>query len=263
MNHPLTMLTAPVLASLPRVAHGFFGRTGGASKGVYATLNCGPGSGDDAALVRENRARAMAALDAGADDLLTLHQIHSASAVTVTEGWAMGEGPQADAMATRRDDLVLGILTADCAPILLADAEAGVIGAAHAGWQGALDGIIDAVVMAMEELGASRGRISAAIGPCISQDNYEVGPEFFDRFRALDDGSMPFFIPAARAGHHQFDLPGYVALRLARAGVNNVQGASVCTYADEETFFSYRRNTHAGTSQYGRNLSAIRLRSVS
>lgn len=224
------------------VPHGFFGRAGGVSTGIYASLNCGPGSSDARADVTENRRRVSQALGG---TLLTLYQIHSAQAVMVTEPWE--HGPQADAFATNVTGLALGILTADCAPVLFADVEAGVIGAAHAGWKGALAGVTDAAIAAMESLGAQRSRIAAAIGPCISQANYEVGPEFRARF------DSKFF-----AGRH-FDLEGYVAERLADAGIATVARLSACTYARESDFFSYRRATHRGENDYGRQVSAIML----
>ena len=249
---------APNLRSLS-IAHGFFGRQGGVSKGIYASLNCGPGSGDMRADVIENRRRASGALSPGAS-LVTLYQVHSANAVTVTKPWALGEGPQADAMATNVPDIALGILTADCAPVLLADSEARVIGAAHAGWKGALGGVVDAVLAAMEQLGARRSRIAAAIGPCIGQANYEVGPEFRARFVDAHGDNARFFTPGGRPGHFQFDLEGFVASRLNAAGVASVERLSTCTYARSDDFFSFRRTTHKCESDYGRQLSAIVLR---
>jgi len=225
------------------VRHGFFGRTGGVSSGIYASLNCGPGSGDDRASVTENRRRVSQAMRGA--KLLTLYQIHSAEAVVVTEPWE--QGPQADALATDVPGLALGILTADCAPVLFADVEAGVIGAAHAGWKGAVGGVTDSAIAAMERLGARRERIAAAIGPCICQANYETGPEFRERFDAR------FF-----AGRH-FDLEAYVAERLAKAGIANVERIAACTYAREDDFFSFRRATHRGENDYGRQVSAIVL----
>jgi len=224
------------------MTHGFFGRAGGVSKGIFASLNCGPGSGDVREDVMENRRRVSQALGA---KLITLYQIHSAEAVVVTEPWE--QGPQADAFVTNMPGLALGILTADCAPVLLADAEAGVIGAAHAGWKGAFGGVTDSAIAAMETLGAVRERIAAAIGPCISQANYETGPEFRERFDAK------FF-----AGSH-FDLEGYVAERLAAAGIGGIERVSACTYAREDDFFSFRRATHRGETDYGRQVSAIAL----
>jgi len=241
-----------------QIAHGFFGRRGGVSSGVYESLNCGPGSGDDRERVLENRQRATAALSQGAK-LVTLYQVHSAQAVRVAAPWDIPDNPKADAMATDKAGLALGILTADCAPILLADAEAHVIGAAHAGWNGALAGVAEAVVSAMEALGAKRKRIVAGIGPCISQAAYEVGPEFQPRFVAADPGNARFFTPAKRERHWQFDLSGYVAQRLRQAGVDKIEALTPCTYEREADFFSYRRTTHRKEPDYGRQISAIAL----
>jgi len=240
--------------------HGFFGRTGGVSKGIYESLNCGTGSKDEPEDVAENRRRAVAALsDETSPRLVTCYQIHSATALTVTEPWQTGDSPKADAMATDRPGIMLGILTADCAPVLLADPHARIIGAAHAGWNGAFSGVIESVVAAMTALGAKRERIHAAIGPCISQDAYEVGPEFETRFRDRDPVFARFFAPSPRAGHWQFDLEGFVANRLNEAGIGSVAPLAACTYARETDFFSYRRTTHRGEPDYGRQLSAIML----
>lgn len=244
--------------STPNTANGFFGRQGGVSEGIYTSLNCGPGSQDVRASVMENRRRATEGLAPGAR-LVTLYQIHSADAVTVTEPWDIPQNPKADAMVTDRSGVVLGILTADCAPILLSDPEAHVIGAAHAGWNGAIAGVTDSVVTGMLRLGAKRERIRAAIGPCISQIAYEVGPEFETRFRAADPANTRFFVASPRAGHWQFDLPAYVAHRLRQGGVESVVGLGICTYAREQEFFSYRRTTHRKEPDYGRQLSAIVL----
>jgi polyphenol oxidase len=249
-------LEAGNLSNLPGIGHGFFGRTGGVSEGIFESLNCGPGSGDDPAHVAENRRRVREAL--GAEALNTLYQVHSANVATVIEAWT--QGPQADGMATSVPGIALGILTADCAPVLFADAEARVIGAAHAGWKGALGGVLEATLAAMERLGAARGRIAAAIGPCISQVNYEVGPEFLARFLAEDDSHADFFVPSDRTGHHHFDLEGFAAARLKRAGVDKVERLAACTYANAAEFFSYRRTTHRGEPDYGREISAIVLR---
>lgn len=242
----------------PRLAHGFFGRPGGVSKGVYAGLNCGPGSGDEREAVLENRRRAMDNL--GGPALVTCYQVHSATCVTVTEAWAIGEAPHADAMVTNRPGLALGILTADCAPVLFADAEAGVIGAAHAGWKGAIGGVTDAVLTAMEALGAKRSAISAAIGPCIAQASYEVDGAFRDRFLAAASGNDRFFTNGAREGHYHFALESYVVQRLADAGVSDTVPLRNDTYADSDRFFSFRRATHRGETDYGRDLSAIVIR---
>ncbi|HTT98405.1 MAG TPA: peptidoglycan editing factor PgeF [Rhizomicrobium sp.] len=245
--------------NLQSVSHGFFGRRGGVSKGIFASLNCGPGSNDERADVIENRRRVADALSPGAP-LLTLYQIHGGNAVTVAAPWNIGEGPQADAMATNVPNIVLGILTADCAPVLFADAEAKVIGAAHAGWKGAISGVTDSTIEAMEALGAKRGRISAAIGPCISQTNYEVGPEFRERFLESDSTFAHFFIHSDTADHFRFDLEGFVAQRLGGAGIASVERLSTCTYAAESDFFSFRRATHRGEKDYGRQISAIVLK---
>jgi YfiH family protein len=241
------------------IAHGFFGRRGGVSTGIFASLNCGPGSGDERGKVVENRRRAVESLQPGAT-LLTLYQIHSPKPVIVIEPWEIGGAPQADAMATNVPGLALGILTADCAPLLLADAETKVIGAAHAGWKGALSGVIEAAIAAMESLGARRERITAAVGPCISQANYEVGPEFEARFRDADPANTKFFEPSTKPGHWRFDLPGFAAARLEAAGVANAATVSACTYARDGDFFSFRRATHRGETDYGRQLSAILLK---
>ena len=252
----MLILKAFNLSSLPSIAHGFFGRTGGVSTGIYASLNCGPGSADVPTHVAENRRRAQAVLSGVA--LNTLYQIHSATAVTVDAAWQTP--PQADAMVTATPGIALGILAADCAPVLFADGEAGVIGAAHAGWKGALGGITDATLAAMEALGAQRERIAAAIGPCISKANYEVGDEFRARFVAADDANARFFAAGVRIAHHQFDLESYVAHRLTCAGVDKLARLCACTYAREADFFSFRRATHRGEADYGRQLSAIVLR---
>jgi polyphenol oxidase len=242
---------------LPRVVHGFFGRQGGVSDGIYGSLNCGPGSGDERAKVVENRRRAMEALDGA--KLVTLYQIHSAKAVSVTRPWEIGESPEADALATNLPGIALGMLTADCAPVLLADAEAGVIGAAHAGWKGALDGVTDSAVAAMEKLGAARGRIAAAIGPCIAQESYEVDKTFHAAFTAAAAANANFFVPSNRADFFRFDLESYVAMRLRGAGIARIERLSADTYAREADFYSFRRATHRNEKDYGRELSAIVL----
>jgi YfiH family protein len=245
--------------STPKIAQGFFGRQGGASAGIYASLNCGPGSKDSREAVMENRRRASEALSPDAR-LVTLYQIHSAEAVTVEEPWDIPDNPKADAMVTNRTGIALGILTADCAPILLCDPDAHVIGAAHAGWNGAISGVMDSVIAAMVRLGAKPESIRAAIGPCISQAAYEVGPEFEARFRAADPANARFFVPSIKADHWQFDLTAYVAQRLHQAGIESVENLGVCTYAGEDAFFSYRRTTHRKEADYGRQLSAILLK---
>lgn len=258
-------LPKPVVAAgLTRSAgirHGFFDRRGGVSAGIHASLNCGLGSEDDPDHVRENRRRVAAALGVAPGGLLTAYQVHSATAIAVTAPWPDDSRPRADGLATDRPGLALGVLSADCAPVLLADAEAGVVGAAHAGWRGALAGITDAVIAVMESLGARRQRIQAAVGPCISQACYEVGAELRQAFldAAPDNGAL--FAPGTRANHFHFDLEGYVALRLARAEIGGVERLGRCTYADEDAFFSFRRATHRGEPDYGRAISAIALAS--
>jgi polyphenol oxidase len=239
------------------VKHGFLGRRGGVSSGVHAGLNVGTGSADEAAAIAENRALAVDVVAPGAT-LVTVYQIHSAEVVTVVAPIDFEERPRADAMVTATPGLVLGILTADCAPVLLADTEAGVVGAAHAGWKGAFAGVCEATVAAMIALGADRERIAAAIGPCIARASYEVDDAFFARFAEADPATERFFSPG-RAGHHQFDLEGYVASRLAAAGVTRIEALGLDTYADEDRFFSYRRATHARESSYGRQISLIGL----
>jgi len=240
------------------IAHGFFGREGGVSSGLYESLNCGPGSSDDPKAVTENRRLVAATLapEVQGARLISLSQIHSAVVHTLP---AWEERPEGDAMVTATPGLALGILTADCAPVLLADPKARVIGAAHAGWKGALAGVLEAALEAMEKLGASRDRIDAAIGPCISQDNYEVGDDFRARFLEQGAKHRRFFVPSDREGHHRFDLPGFAAYRLTAAGVGSVERLGICTYPPENGFFSFRRTTHAKEPDYGRQISAIVL----
>jgi len=253
------MITADALNRIGRVRHAFFTRAGGVSEGAFASLNCGFGSGDDPARVADNRARAMARLDLAGGRLATLYQVHSTEVAVVEKPWPIGQMPHADAAVTAMPGVALGVLTADCAPVLMADAEAGVVGAAHAGWRGALDGVIEAAVEAMCRLGAERRRIAAAVGPCIQQRSYEVGPEFHARFVAADPGNADFFVAATRDGHYLFDLPGFVARRLGALGVGAVEVADDDTCADSARFFSYRRATLEGERDYGRGLSAIAL----
>ncbi|MEI9927298.1 MAG: peptidoglycan editing factor PgeF [Sphingomonas sp.] len=240
-------------AALDGVAHGFLGRRGGVSTGIHAGLNVGPGSSDQPDALAENRRRAVTAVLPDAR-LVTVYQVHSPDVVIVTAPFA--ERPHADALVTDRPGLALGILTADCAPVLLADRDAGVVGAAHAGWKGAIGGVTDSTILAMESLGARRDRIAAAIGPCIARASYEVDEGFLRRFAAADPANERFFA-AGRPGHHQFDLEAYVAHRLAAAGIRRVEGLGLDTYADPERFFSYRRATHRGESDYGRQISII------
>lgn len=239
------------------VRHGFFGREGGVSRGQYASLNCGPGSGDEAAAVQANRARVAAALGASPDHLLSLHQIHSPLCIIVDGPWA-GERPKADALATKQPGVVLSALAADCAPVLFADPVARVIGAAHAGWKGAVGGVLEACLAAMTTLGADPARTIAAIGPCIRQPSYEVGPEFRDAVLAADAGGARFF-KAGSGDRLRFDLPGYCEQRLIAAGVHQVDTLPFDTYSEDAALFSYRRSVHAGEPDYGRNISAIML----
>ena len=242
-------------AALDGVAHGFLGRTGGVSEGIFASLDLGRRDQQVPDVIAENRARAIAAVLPGAG-LQTLYQIHSADVVTVSE--AQPDRPRGDALVTDRPNILLGILTADCAPVLFADVTAGVVGAAHAGWKGAIGGVTDATIAAMEALGADRSRIAAAVGPCIAQASYEVDDPFRQRFADADPANERFFRDG-RAGHHQFDLEGYVAHRLAAAGIARVELTGQDTYANEPRFFSYRRTTHRGEPDYGRQISLIGL----
>jgi YfiH family protein len=253
------MMIQAASLTLSGIRHGFFTREGGVSNGPYASLNGGIGSRDEASHVSENRARMAAALGVAPDRLLTAYQIHSPDVVVAEAPWPLQARPRADAIVTRTARLAIGVSTADCGPILLADPDAGVIGAAHAGWRGALAGVAEAAVAAMERLGADRGRIRAALGPMIRQDNYEVGPDLIARFAAEDQGSGDFFRPAARDGHATFDLGGYVAARLARAGVTRIEDLRLCTYAEPARFFSFRRTTHRAETDYGRHVNAIAL----
>ncbi len=252
------MITADILM-LSGVRHAFFTRAGGVSDGPYASLNGGIGSRDSADNVAENRARMAATLGVESHRLLTAYQVHSPEVVIVEAPWTAQTRPRADAIVTRLGALAIGVTTADCGPVLLADPQASVIGAAHAGWRGALAGVIEATVEAMERLGAARRQIRAAIGPMIRQRNYEVGPDLIAQFAAGDAVSSRFFAPAPRQGHALFDLAGYVASRLARAGVNQVQDLGLCTYGDPARFFSYRRTTHRAEPDYGRHVNAIAL----
>ncbi len=253
------MLQAVALSKLARVRHAFFTREGGVSRGVYATLNGGVGSSDAPDNVAENRARMAAALGVGPDRFLTAYQIHSPDVVVADQPWTHESRPRADAIVTRTPRLAIGVSTADCGPLLFADAAAGVIGAAHAGWRGALTGVIESTVAAMEKLGAARARIVAALGPAIRQPNYEVGPEFVVRFVAADADNARFFAPSERTDHAMFDLAGYIADRIQRAGIVEFEDLALCNYAEPERFFSYRRTTKQGEPDYGRHVNAIAL----
>lgn len=248
----LEVITADALSN----RHGFFTRKGGASSGIFAGLNCGPGSSDLTEIVAINRARVAESIGVAPAHLITLHQIHSATALNITA--PLQNRPQADAMVTATPGIALAVLTADCQPVLFADPRAHVVGAAHAGWRGTRDGVLEATLAAMEDLGARRGRITAVIGPCISQAAYEVGPEFYQDFIDDDPASSRFF--ANGAGDRMlFDLPGYGLHRLRAAGVGHAEWVRQCTYSEPERFFSYRRATHAREADYGRLISVIRL----
>lgn len=249
----LEILTSELLMPL---RHGFFTRRGGASSGIFRGLNCGQGSSDQSEIVAINRARVAESVEVAPAQLITVNQVHSAEVVTV-EG-PLEVPPKADALVTDRPGLALAVLTADCQPVLFADAQAGVIGAAHAGWRGAMDGVLEATLGAMEALGADRGNIRAAIGPSISQAAYEVGQEFLEDFMADDPANSRFFAQGA-VGKYQFDLPGFGLSRLRAAGVGEAEWIRQCTYSDPDRFFSYRRTTHAGEADYGRLISTIRL----
>jgi YfiH family protein len=248
----LEIITSDALA--PR--HGFFTRKGGASSGIFAGLNCGTGSSDQAEIVAINRARVADAMGLGVEALVSVHQVHSPAVVTFTA--PLADRPRADAMVTATPGLALAVLTADCQPVLFADAKAGVIGAAHAGWKGARDGVMEATLDAMEALGARRGDITAVIGPCISQTAYEVGQEFFDSFTDEAPEAQRFFVNG-NGDRYLFDLPSYGLWRLREAGVGHADWTRHCTYRDPARFYSYRRTTHAGEADYGRQISVIRL----
>ncbi|TWG96841.1 hypothetical protein L598_002400000120 [Mesorhizobium sp. J18] len=252
-------LRSPLLehAGANAIRHGFFTRSGGVSEGLYKGLNVGLGSRDDSQAVTENRRRVASWLRVEPENLVTLYQVHSPDVLHVEAPFA-GERPKADAMVTATPGIALGALTADCGPVLFADTEAGVIGAAHAGWKGALTGVLENTVAAMERLGSRRERIVAVLGPAISAANYEVGPEFVDRFVSADASNARYFRPSDREGHAFFDLNAYSLDRLAAAGVSTGH-IDRCTYADEEHFYSYRRATHKGEADYGRQISAIVL----
>ena len=253
------VLQAASLAVDAGIRHGFFTREDGASAGLYASLNGGVGSHDTPENVAENRARMAAALGVARDRLITAYQIHSAEVVVAERAWAPGKRPRADAIVTKIPNLAVGVSTADCGPVLFADPQARVVGAAHAGWRGALTGILEATLAAMERLGAERGRIVAALGPMIRQPHYEVGSEFVARFSAADSDNQRFFAAAGRADHAMFDLPGYIRARLTGTGLAQVEDLGACTYAEPTRFFSYRRATHHGEPDYGRHINAIAL----
>jgi len=253
------MLKAKNLEALDGIRHAFFTREGGVSSGVYEGLNGGTGSNDKPEHITENRARMAAAVGVTPENFLTAYQIHSPDVVVAEKPWPQSDRPRADAIVTKVPGLAIGISTADCGPVLFADPQARVLGAAHAGWRGAFGGVIEATLAAMEKLGADRDRVVAAAGPMISQPNYEVGQELVDRFVAADPANARFFAPATRAGHAMFDLPGYVVARLKASGVRHVENLAVCTYGNPAQFYSYRRSTHRAEPDYGRHINAIAL----
>lgn len=260
MSNPIETLTVEALDA-EGIRHAFFTRKGGVSEGIYAGLQCGRGAKDDSREnVAKNRAYAARALGVGREALVSCYQHHSADVVTVTTPWRPGKPPKADAMVTDTPGVALGILTADCAPVLFIDAKAKIIGAAHAGWKGALGGVLEATVEAMIGMGAERQRIHAGIGPCITQPHYQVDEGFRDTFLADDRGNARYFGPDPDEGHHRFDLPGYCQGTLKAYGVRHSYFCGACTYADEERFYSNRRALHRGEGDYGRGLSAIVLK---
>ncbi|WP_090018267.1 peptidoglycan editing factor PgeF [Limimonas halophila] len=258
-DQPPAPLRDPGLNALPGVRHGFFTRRSGVSAGIYESLNCGPGSNDDPETVAENRRRALAALDLPEGALATLHQVHSPDAVVATAPFPREERPRADAVVTRTPGLAVGVLTADCAPVLLADAHAGVVGAAHAGWRGALGGVLDACLARMEGEGADRRCITAAVGPCIGARSYAVSLDFIEPFTDADPANARFFRALPAGDGYLFDLAGYTVAVLEAAGVGTVAALGRDTYADAAHFFSHRRARHRGEPDYGRLLAAIAL----
>lgn len=251
-------LASPLLSAVPGLRHAFFSREGGVSEGIYAGLNGGIGSHDHADNVAENRRRMAERMGVQPDRLLTLYQVHSPDVVVATTPWDGGVRPKADAVVTRTENLAIGVTAADCGPILFVDPNARVIGATHAGWKGALTGVLESTVEAMEKLGADRSGIVAAIGPLIRQDSYEVGPEFIARFLEAEADNAIFFLPGERDGHAMFDLGGYIRMRLENAGILMIDDLGIDTYSDER-FFSYRRSVHRKEGDYGRHVHAIAL----
>lgn len=248
------------LEKIKYLRHGFFTRIGGISQGVFSGMNCAFSSGDDPEHIAINREKVAEALDVAPENLLTLKQIHSAKVVTVAQNWTHQTAPQADALVTNQKGVAIGILTADCAPVLLADKKERIIGAAHAGWKGALGGVIENTVAAMEKLGAARGNIVAAIGPCICAASYEVSADFDKPFLEQDAQNAQFFKPAGRDGHLMFDLPAFVTHRLRAAGIETVLDTQQDTLPNETAFYSYRRTCQRGEKDYGRQISAIVIR---
>ncbi len=258
-NHSVPLISAGALNSAGDVRHAFFTREGGVSEGLYASLNCGPGSNDDPARVQENRDRAMNRLDLRGDALATPYQVHGTHVEIVTEPWPMGKGPQADALVTKTPNIALGILTADCTPVLFADTKNKVVGIAHAGWKGALAGILEATMTAMEDIGGRREETICVIGPCITQRSYEVSEDFRASFTDDNPANQDLFIPGRREGHLHFDLPGYLYRRLNAINPKLINRLPFDTCADESRFFSYRRSVLKKEADFGRNLSVIFL----
>ncbi len=253
------MITTAALSASDRIRHAFFTRLGGVSKGIYDSMNVGLGSDDARPAVLENRNRAAAEFGLTADHMALPYQIHSADAITVEEPWGRKTGPRGDAVVTDRPGVMIGVSTADCGPVLFADPDAAIIGAAHAGWGGALRGILEATIEAMTGLGADRSRIVAVLGPTISGSAYEVGPEYKQRFIDADAANGRYFAPSRRDGHAMFDLPAYIVDRLTANRIGRVENLNLCTYGAPDRFFSYRRTTHNGEPDYGRMLSAIAI----
>jgi YfiH family protein len=252
-------IEAPSLSKLSGIRHAFFTREGGVSSGLYATLNGGVGSNDAPASVAENRARMAAAVGVAPDRFLTAYQVHSPAVVIATAPWTNEARPRVDAIVTHTPGLAIGVSTADCGPLLFADDKARVIGAAHAGWRGAFTGVIEATLSAMQQLGADRDRIRVTLGPLIRKESYEVGPEFVTRFTDADASNARFFSPSPRKDHAMFDLPGYIAQRVTRAGIKQFEDLGLCTYSDPNLFYSYRRTTLLAEPDYGRHINAIAL----
>ncbi|HEU4804480.1 MAG TPA: peptidoglycan editing factor PgeF [Nitrobacter sp.] len=253
-------LASSLLSAVPGLRHAFFTREGGVSQGIYASLNAGIGSQDDPVHVVENRRRMAEVMGVAPANFLSLYQVHSPDAVVADRGWAAASRPRADAIVTKTPGLAIGVTAADCGPVLFADPKARVIGAAHAGWKGALTGVLESTVDAMETLGGRRGDIAAAIGPLIRRQSYEVGAEFVSRFTEVDPGHARFFVSSMREGHAMFDLGGFIRMRLERAGILTIDDTGIDTYADER-FFSYRRSVHRKEPDFGRHVHAIVLES--
>jgi YfiH family protein len=255
----LEPIKSPALSGNDRIAHGFFTRRGGVSEGIYGSLNCGVGSKDDRPAIHENRRRVAEHLGVDADRLLTCHQHHSADAIVVTEPWTFDTMPKADGLVTATPGIAVAALAADCAPVLFAEPQARVVAAAHAGWKGALGGVLEQTVATMEQLGARRNRIQAVLGPCIGPQAYEVGPEFEATFLARSNIYAQYFRRPTPDARPYFDLPGFVMARLGALGLGAVENQSLCTYTYPDDFFSYRRTTHRRETDYGRQISAIVL----